>query len=204
MIIFFLNILSPFFLQFFSFFFFQTNITNAYWYLRLSPSHICTFTWLIGSDLRKIHNVWSISIIHLNWSFIRRLQRATQCILRYSIESPICLALYPGLAGGLRRDGGKGRTIGVERTRWREESKGGPCVSKGFRVFRITSCSAPELVCRDPRVTPLYWHIVERDPNTCDIIPNCEQSCRRGDLLVKSPVNRKQIVRVRQVPRILG
>lgn len=32
---------------------------------------------------------------------------------------------------------------------WRV-AKGGPSVSKGFRVFRITSCSAPELVCRDP------------------------------------------------------
>lgn len=165
---------------------------------------------LIGSDSHEIHNVWSISIIHLNWSFAQRLQRATQCILWRSIESPICLALYLGLAGGLRRDGGKGRSgrdgegWGKERTRRREEGKGGPCVSKGFRVFRITSCSAPELVCRDPRVTPLYWHIVERDPNTCDIIPNCEQSYRRGDLLVKSPMNRKQIVRVRQIPRILG
>ena len=81
-----------------------------------------------------------------------------------------------------RGKGAGGGGSGEERTRWRKEGKGGPCVSKGFRVFRITSCSAPELVCRDPRVTPLYWHIVERDPNTCDIIPNCEQSCRRSDL----------------------
>lgn len=135
------------------------------------------------SDSHEIHDVWSISIIRLNWSFVQRLQRAAQCILWYSIESSICLALYPGLVGD--EIGWKGGTVGAgaeggqeRRTRWRENGKGGPCVSKGFRVFRITSCSAPELVCRDPRVTPLYWHIVERDPNTCDIIPNCEQSRR--------------------------
>lgn len=182
-----------------------TNTNNLYLYLRLS---LCQF--LIGSDLLEIHN--SLINFHNILKLILRPTVATSDTVYPLVFdwianlSSIISRSRRGIETGWRKrtDDREGEGSGEERIRRREKGKGGPCVSKGFRVFRITSCSAPELVCRDPRVTPLYWHIVERDPNTCDIIPNCEQSCRRGDLLVKSPMNRKQIIRVRRIPRILS
>lgn len=102
----------------------------------------------------------------------------------------------------VRRGRDKGRTVGSRgsggRIGRRKEGEGGPCVSKGFRVFRITSCSAPELVCRDSASNSFIltyrrtWSKYMRHYTELRTKPPAVT--RRGGL-VKSSVNRKQIVR---------